>query len=72
MNTLCAMCGTGVERIRSTRRYCAVACRMRAYRLRRYGPLRRRLRTPSVAHQARQCRPATAPDISTATVRPIP
>ena len=72
MNTLCAMCGTGVERIRSTRLYCAVACRMRAYRLRRYGPPRRRLRTPSVAHQARRCPPATTPDIGAATVRPIP
>jgi hypothetical protein len=66
------MCGTKVERIRSTRRYCAVACRMRAYRLRRYGPLRRRLPTPSIAHQARQCPPTPESDIGAATVRPIP
>jgi len=72
MNTLCAMCGTGVERLRSTRVYCAVACRMRAYRLRRFGPLRRRLPTPPIAHQARQCPPATEHDISAAQVRPIP
>jgi hypothetical protein len=73
MNTLCAMCGTGVERIRSTRRYCAVACRMRAYRLRRFGPLRRRLRSPAVAHQARPCPlPVPEPNISAAEVRPIP
>ena len=72
MNTLCAMCGIGVERIRSTRRYCAVACRMRAYRLRRYGPLRRRLRSPSIAHQARCRPPSPAPDIGAATVRSIP
>jgi hypothetical protein len=72
MNTPCAMCGIGVERIRSTRRYCAVACRMRAYRLRRYGPLRRRLRTPAIAHQARRCPPTPPLEIRTATVRPIP
>jgi hypothetical protein len=72
MNTLCAMCGAAVERMRSTRRYCAVACRMRAYRLRRYGPLRRRLRTPAMAHQARQGPVAPAPDIGAAQVRPIP
>ena len=71
MNTLCAMCGIGVERIRSTRLYCAVACRMRAYRLLRFGPLRGRLRTPSVAHQARRCQPAPSHEISAATVRPI-
>jgi hypothetical protein len=71
MNTLCAMCGTWVERLRSTRRYCAVACRMRAYRLRRFGPLRRRLKPPAIAHQARAC-PVEPPDIATATVRPIP
>jgi hypothetical protein len=46
---------------------------MRAYRLRRDGPLRRRVSLPATAHQARQ-RPADAveADIATATVRPIP
>jgi hypothetical protein len=66
------MCGAIVTRIRSTRLYCAVACRMRAYRLRRCGPLRRRLRTPAVAYQARRP-PAPSPaTIGAAHVRPIP
>jgi hypothetical protein len=33
-----ALCGAAVERLCSTRKYCAVAYRMRAYRLRRFGP----------------------------------
>jgi hypothetical protein len=60
-----------VERLRSTRIYCAVACRMRAYRLRRDGPPRRRLRLPVRAHQAR-ARIDASQDISTAEVKPIP
>jgi hypothetical protein len=60
-----------VERRRSTRIYCAVACRMRAYRLRRNGPLRRRLPMPTRAHQARDCFQGEAPDIGTAEVRAI-
>jgi hypothetical protein len=66
------MCGIAVARIRSTRLYCAVACRMRAYRLRRFGPLRRRLRATMVAHQARQCPPRPTDDISAVQVWPIP
>jgi hypothetical protein len=71
------MCGAQVERMRSTRRYCAVACRMRAYRLRRNGPPRRRLPLPAKAHQ-RVVRERHAgdgveeSDIGTTTVRPIP
>jgi hypothetical protein len=65
----CAMCGMVVERRRSTRIYCATACRMRAYRLRRNGLPRRRLPIPNRAHQARASGEA---DIATATVRPIP
>jgi hypothetical protein len=46
---------------------------MRAYRLRRDGPLRRRLAMPARAHQARATPAAQdAPDIRTAEVRPIP
>jgi hypothetical protein len=62
-----------VERLRSTRIYCAVACRMRAYRLRRDGPPRRPLRIPIRAHQARQNgRREVHAHIGSATVRPIP
>jgi hypothetical protein len=47
---------------------------MRAYRLRRNGPLRRRLRSPAVAHQARRSDSPIQPppDIGAAEVRPIP
>ena len=67
----CAVCGRAVERQRSTRVYCATACRMRAYRLRRDGPPRRRLPMPVRAHQAREPVQAEAPGIATATVRPV-
>jgi hypothetical protein len=73
MGCICAICGTEVERQRSTRVYCAVACRMRAYRLRRNGPPRRRLPIPAKAHQARPRAAQTIQaDIATAEVRPIP
>jgi hypothetical protein len=46
---------------------------MRAYRLRRNGPPRRRLPIPARAHQARQdARCEVQTEIATATVRPIP
>jgi hypothetical protein len=66
----CVMCGIAVVPERSTRRFCDVACRMRSYRRRRDGPLRRRLKPLAVAHQARLC-PGSDLDIATATVRPI-
>jgi hypothetical protein len=67
----CAMCGVAVAAKRSTRRFCGVNCRMRAYRRRRDGPLRRRPRPALTAHQARFAQIADGIDIGTATVREI-
>jgi hypothetical protein len=67
----CQMCGVEVVAERSTRRFCATACRMRAYRRRRDGPLRRRPRSATTAHQARYPDHTATPDIATAVVRAI-